>query len=147
VVGIRELLVARAENRTIRVEGPIFDPRVVQNLHEALGEGIKELGEEGEGILMSFIARAGFEQSGRFLRSATSEQLSKAGHPDASTVTVTDDWKHMGAGRPTKTWFERGYRNGVRLRKGGWGFKNTATRMRAMNFDEFFRDKIARALG
>lgn len=134
-------------NRTIRLEGPIFDPNVTRHLHEALGEGIQELGEEGEGILMGFIAKGRFEKSGAFLRSVTSETLSKTGLPNASTVTVTDDWKHGGAGRPTKTWFERGYRNGVRLRKGSWGFRNTATRMRAMNFEQFFRDKIGRALG
>lgn len=137
-----------AESRTIRLDGPIFDPNVVSNLHDALGEGIQEIGEEGEGILMSFISRGGFEKSGAFIRSVTSEvALKNPRYPDAAVIVVTDDWKHRGAGRPTMTWFERGYRNGTRMRKGMWGFRNTATRMRAMNFETFFREKIDRALG
>lgn len=134
------------ENLTIRVSGPIFDPNVASRLRDQLGEAVQEVGEEGEGILMGFIARAGFESSGRFLRSVDSERKTKGGKIDASFVTVTDDWAHQGAGRPTKTWFERGYRGGSRLRKGGWGFKNTGTRMRGMNFEQFFHDRIQRVL-
>lgn len=134
-------------NRTIRLDGPLFDADVIRNFRREIGEGIQEVGEEGEGILMGFISRAGFEKSGRFLRSVDSEKLEKSGFIDASSVMVTDDWKHMGAGRPTKTWFEAGRRNGVRLRKGGWGFKNTASRLRTFNFEQFFADKIKKALG
>ena len=137
-----------ASNRTIRLDGPLFDPNVIANFHRAMGEGIQELGEEGEGMLMAFIARAGFEKSGAFLRSVTSDKINLSGLDIAgSSVSVTDDWKHHGAGRPTKTWFEEGKRNGVRLRKGGWGFKNTAARLKTMNFEQFFADKIARSLG
>lgn len=135
------------ENRTVRLEGPIFDADVIENLHKALSEAVKEVGEEGEGILMGFISKAGFEKTGAFLHSVDSEELHKSGLPDASTITVTSDWAHSGPGRPTKTWFEEGKRNGVRLRKGGWGFKNTAARLKTFNFDEMFGDEIRRALG
>lgn len=141
-------MASTAANRTIRLEGPIFDPDVIENLRRALSESVREVGDEGEGILMGFIAAKGFEKSGRFLRSVTSEPaMQSPNYPDASVLKVTDDWKHNGPGRPTKTWFEEGKRNGVRLRKGSWGFKNTAARLKTFNFDEMFGERIRRALG
>lgn len=136
-------------NRTVILEGPIFDADVIGNLRRELGKGIQELGEEGEGILMGFISSKGFENTGAFLRSVTSAIAlhNPAVYPDASMIEVTDDWAHHGKGRPTKTWFEEGKRNGVRLRKGRWGFKNTATRLKAMDYDKFFSDRIAKVLG
>ena len=140
-------MASTVQNRTIRLEGPIFDPDVTENLRRALSESVREVGDEGEGILMGFIASGGFVKSGGFLHSVDSEMLRSAGEPDRSTITVTDDWKHHGAGRPTKTWFEEGKRNGVRLRKGRWGFKNTAARLKTFNFDDMFGERIRRALG
>lgn len=132
---------------TVKLDGPIFEPDVVRRFQREIGEGIQEVGAEGEGILMGFISKAGFEESDRFLRSVDSEKKSKSGDIDASSVTVTDDWAHMGAGRPTKTWFEEGRRANVRLRKGGWGFKNSAARLRTFDYESMFRARITRALG
>lgn len=128
----------------VQLTGPLFDPGVVKKFRKELEEGVHAVGEEGEGVLMGFISKAGFQSSGRFMQSVDTEK----GRKDiTSIVVVTDDWAHQGRGRPTKTWFERGQRGGVRLRKGGWGFKNTAKRLNAMDLNEFFSDRIPRVLG
>lgn len=134
-------------NRTVTLDGPIFDPNVMQRFRDQIGEGIQEGGEEAEGILMGFISAAGFVKSGAFLHSVNSERQSTSGGIDASGISVTADWKHQGAGRPTKTWFEEGKRGGVRMRKGAGGFRGTAARMRSFNWESFLADKIEKALG
>ncbi len=133
-------------NRTITLEGPIFDAGVREKLYGAISDGIKDVAEEGEGILMGFISASGFESTGAFLHSVTSEMKKNSGNPDSAKLTVTADWQHEGAGHPTKTWFESGLRSGVKLRKASGGFSKTATRMRSLDFDHYIGDKIEKAL-
>jgi len=135
------------EKPVIQTSGPLFAADVVAKFQREITEGIREIGEEGEGILAGFISNAGFQRSGRFLHSVDTEHINSRGQPGTSIVTVTDDWKHEGAGRPTRTWFERGYRNNVRMRKGNWGFKNTAKRLNQIDLNPFFSERIPRALG
>ena len=115
----------------IELDGPLFDPDVIKRFKDEVAEGIEEVGDEAAGILAGFTANRGFVRSGDAIGYAK--------------VAPTAVWPT--AARPTRTWAERGVRNGVRLRKGLWLFRNTATRTRQLDFEHMFAERIRRALG
>lgn len=137
---------ARRPAQYIEISGPLLEGNAVRLFHDAVAEGMEELGDEGASILGAAILQRGFVRTGRFLRSI--ETVAKRANPDSSAgfvkVGVGGTWPE--SDRPTKTWFERGTRRGVRLRTGGYGFRKAATALRAMDFDPIFAQRIAEAL-
>lgn len=129
----------------IELDGPLFDPDVIKRFKDEVAEGIEEVGDEAAGILAGFTANRGFVRSGMFLRSISSEFVRSGDAIGYAKVAPTAVWPT--AARPTRTWAERGVRNGVRLRKGLWLFRNTATRTRQLDFEHMFAERIRRALG
>lgn len=137
---------ASLRTQYIEISGPLFEDDAVRRMHDAVAEGMEELGDEGASILGAAISQRGFVNTGQFLRSI--ETIAKRQNPDDTAgyvaVSVGDAWP--APDRPTKTWFERGTRKGVRLRTGGYGFRKTATALRAMDFELIFLRRIASAL-
>lgn len=120
----------RRPNEYIELSGVIFDPGVQRVFNDAVAEGIEELGVEAVGVMMGFIQRGGFVDTGQFLQSVESQFVRAGGDTSGyAVVAPTAVWPEPD--RPTRYFAERGVRGGVRLRKGIWLFRNTATRMRA----------------
>lgn len=134
---------ARRPSEYIELSGPLFDPATIAKFEDALGGGIEELGELGAEILQGTIAAANFIDSGEFISSVTSIYKQERGAGFA-LVKPTAVWPEPG--RPTRTWFERGTRRNVKLRKGGGGFAKTRTRLRTVGLGPVFEDRIERAL-
>lgn len=136
----------RRPNQYIELSGPLFDDDVIRKFNDAVADGMEELGDEGADILGASILQRGFVRTGAFLRSV--ETIAKRTDKDASagivTVSVTDAYPNPG--RPPKTWFEKGTRNGVRLRTGGYGFRKTADRLKGFDFEQYFGGRIREAL-
>lgn len=130
----------------IELSGPLFEDDVIRKFNDAVAEGMEDLGDEGASILGAAISQRGFVGTGSFLRSV--DTLAKRTDKDASAgyvaVVVTDAYPEPG--RPTRTWFERGTRKGIRLRTGGYGFRKTADRLKAFDFEQFFGARIREAL-
>lgn len=130
----------------IELSGPIFEDDVARRFHDAVAEGMEELGDEGASILGAAISQRGFVKTGRFLRGV--DTIAKRADKDNSAgfvaIVIADGaWPNGG---PTKTWFERGTRRGVRLRTGGYGFRKTATALRGHDFEQYFGGRIREAL-
>ena len=130
----------------IELSGPLFEDDAIRKLNDAVAEGMEELGDEGASILGAAISQRGFVKTGAFLRSI--DTIAKRSDKDRSAgyvaVAVTDSYPSPG--RPTKTWFERGTRRGVRLRTGGYGFRKTADRLKSFDFEQLFGSRIREAL-
>lgn len=137
---------ARRPTQYIEISGPLFESDAIRRMHDAVAEGMEELGDEGASILGTAILQRGFVNTGRFLSEI--ETIAKRQNPNESAgyvaVSVGGTWPEKD--RPTKTWYERGTRRGVRLRTGGYGFRKTATALRAMDFDPIFTRRISEAL-
>ena len=119
----------RRVNEFVEVDGPLFDEGVILRFKDALAAGMKELGEEGAGIMMGFIAAGGFERTGAFLHSVDSF-VHRDNRKGAGWVKI---WPTHAfpepVDAPTRTWMETGERGGVRLRKGIYAFRKTAQRL------------------
>jgi hypothetical protein len=115
-----------------------------KHLHRGLGRFIEALGEETQGVMMGFIA-ARFSDTGAFLRSVESTFTQKVGASGYAKIAPTAVWPEHN--RPTREWAETGRRRGVRLRKGSYIFRNTATRMRQMEMQSRAMPHILRELG
>lgn len=137
---------ARRLTQYIEISGPLLEGHAARLLHDAVAEGMEEMGEEGASVLGAAVLQRGFVRSGRFLRSI--EALAKRQSPNDSAgyvaVKFTDAYPEPG--RPPVTWFERGTRKGVRLRTGGYGLRKSATALRAMDQDAIFVGRISEAL-
>lgn len=136
----------RRPSQYIELSGPLFEDDAVRRLYDAVAEGMEELGDEGASILGAAVSQRGFVRTGAFLRSI--ESVAKRADKDASPgyVAVVVQDAYPAPGRPPRTWFERGTRRGIRLRTGGWGFRKTATALRAFDFEQYFGSKIREAL-
>jgi len=130
-------------NIYVEISGDLFEPNVVARLHDAIAQGLEDLGDESAGIMASVISRGGFVKTGAFLTSIDSIGKRTSG-PGYVSVAPTDVWP--APNRPTRTWAETGTRNGVKLRKGIGVFRNTAKQTQGMAYDRFFVDKIVEAL-
>lgn len=139
-------MMARRRTQYIELDGPLFDDDVTRRFHDAVAKGMEEMANDGASILGAAISQRGFVKTGRFLRSI--DTLSKRSDKDNSAgytaVVVTDAYPEKG--RPTRTWFERGTRRGVRLRTGGYGFRKAATALRQVDWEQYFGGRIASAL-
>jgi len=135
---------ARKKTPVIEIDGPLFDVDVIKDVKDALAAGMAELGDEGAGVMMGFIAAGGFQKTGAFLSSVTSE-IHRTDKMSAGWVKVypTDVWPDTD--RPTRTWMETGRRGGVSMTKGAYAFRNTAKRLNAAKFDGYF-DGVSEAL-
>lgn len=130
----------------IELSGPLFEDGVGRRFLDAVADGMEELADEGASILGAAISQRGFVKTGRFLRGI--DTVAKRSDADDSAgfvaIVVADGaWPNGG---PTKTWFERGTRRGVRLRTGGYGFRKTATALRGHDFERYFGGRIREAL-
>lgn len=136
---------ARQPYQYIELDGPLFDDDMIHRFRLAVREGIGELAEEGEGIMASVIANAGFVKTGGFVQSVDSFVKFREGDIGYAKIYPTDAWAPDNPGRPTRTWADRGTRKGVRLRKSLNIFSRSATGLRRID-QEFIADKIAEAL-
>lgn len=137
----------RKPSQYIELSGPLFDDDVIRKFNDAVADGMEELGEEGASILGAAVLQRNFVKTGRFLRGieAQAKRTSPGTTAGYVAVTVADGaWPEKD--RPTKTWFERGTRNGVRLRTGGYGFRKTADRLKSFDFEQYFGGRIREAL-
>jgi len=136
----------------IEVSGPLFESGLVQDVKDAAWEGMKELGDEGVGIMMGFVEAGGFRRTGEFLRDIEAEE-----HRDKANaigwIKLYPPHQWPAADRPTRTWMEEGRRGNrlqggtrVRLTKGVGAFRKTAQRLNAMKYDQFILPHMLRAL-
>lgn len=132
----------RSGSQYVQLSGPLFADDVKARFKGAVGDGIRELGKEGEGIMQSFIYQSGFIDSGDFVSSVEAEFVRTRGIGYA-TVAPRDQWP--APGRPPRIWYERGTRRGKKLRKAGGGFAKTRTRLRQMSY-QGIADRIAKVL-
>lgn len=137
---------ATRRSQYIELDGPLFDDDMIRKFHDAVAEGMEDLGDEGASILGSAISQRGFIQTGRFLRSidTVAKRSDKDGSAGYVAVVVNDAYPEPG--RPPRTWFERGTRRGIRLRTGGYGFRKTASALKTLDFEQYFGGKIRAAL-
>ncbi|MBI5289698.1 MAG: hypothetical protein HY873_12065 [Chloroflexi bacterium] len=126
---------SRKPNQFIELDGPLFDPNVVRNFKQAVAEGIEELADEGDDVMMAQISAGGFVRTGQFLRSVdvvfVRSSLDVIGYAKILPTAVWPD-----ADRPTRTWIARGLRGGVKMRKGFDIFARTTTVLRQMQPEE-----------
>lgn len=133
---------ARGEYIEMTLDGPLFDGKASRRFYDAVAEGIEELSELGADILTQFVAKANFIDTGDFIDSIGNDMHRERG---AGYGTIRPDNVWPKPGRPTRTWFERGTRGGVKMRKANTGFSRTRTRLRQESVG-FIADKIERAL-
>ena len=127
---------AKRKSQFIELDGPVFDPEVQKLIVGALNEGIEDLAQEGEGILVGFIHQSGFVKTGAFASSVDSEMRNRnAAEPGYAKLGVTDAWPNPN--RPTREWLVTGRRGGVKLRKGNGVFAKTATRLKDFSAETF----------
>lgn len=134
---------ARRPTPYIELSGPLFEPDAIDKFRDAVAEGIEDLADEADDIMVSFIAAGGFIHSGRLLRSVDVDYIRRPGAIGYAKVWPTDVWPN--ASRPTRTWIARGVRGGVKMRKSYDIFARTATRVRQID-QQFIADKIANVL-
>lgn len=128
-------------SKYLEVTGPLFDEDMAAKFNRALTSGLEELGDEAAGILASFVAQAGFEKTGGFLRSIETKLTRSGSNVGFVTVAPTDVWPM--ANRPTRTWFEAGTRGGAKLRTGIGGFSKTTTRVKGMSYEKIESKVVA----
>lgn len=128
----------------LEITGPLFDAAAQRRVNDAIAEGLEELGDTAAGILAGFVSQGGFVHTGAFLSSIDAQRKgSDDGGVGYVKVAPTDVWP--AADRPTRTWFEKGTRKGVKYRKGIGGFSKTTTRVKGMSYS-VIEDKIAAVL-
>lgn len=134
---------ARRNTQYIEFSGPVFDGRARERIQQAIGHGLIEMGELGAEILQGYIHQAGFIRLGSFVTSVEAEHVQQRG---AGYVVVRPDEVWPKADRPTRTWFERGYRGGEKKRKANTGFAKTRSRLRSLSPDSYFLKRLGEAL-
>lgn len=133
----------RRGNQYIELSGPIFGDDLERLAHDAIAEGIQELGDDAVGIMMSHIQAGGLIDTGRLLRSVDDPMIRTGGAIGYVKVAPTAVWPEPD--RPTRTWIARGVRSGKKLRKQYDIFSRTATRTRQID-QTFIANKLAEAL-
>lgn len=122
---------ARRPNQYIEFEGPLFDPDVIRRFKDAVAEGIEELADEGDDVMMAQIAKGGFVRTGQLLRSVDVVFVRRSrdviGYAKILPTAVWPD-----PDRPTRTWIAHGVRRGVKMRRGFDIFTRTTTVLRRM---------------
>lgn len=131
----------RKPNQYVELEGPLFDPNVIRNFKQAVAEGIEELADEGQDVMMAQISAGGFVRTGQFLRSVdvvfTRSSQDVIGYAKVAPTAVWPD-----ADRPTRTWIARGLRGGVKMRKSFDIFSRTTTVLRQMQPEERIAKRV-----
>lgn len=137
---------ARVRTPHIELDGPLFDDDAIRRFHDAVADGMEELADEGGSVLGAAISQRGFLQTGKFLRSIDTVAKRRDRDESAGYVAIKVGDAYPMPDRPTRTWFERGTRRGVRLRTGGYGFRKSAAAMKTMDWEQIFGTRIRAAL-
>lgn len=136
---------ARRPNQYVELEGPLFDPDVIARFKDAVAEGIEELADEGDDVMMSQIAKGGFERTGQLLRSVDVVFVRRSrdviGYAKILPTAVWPD-----PDRPTRTWLAHGVRSGTKLRRGFDFFTRTTTVLRRMQPEERIAARVQTVL-
>ncbi len=135
----------RRPNPYIELDGPLFDPNVIRNFKQAVAEGIEELAEEGQDVMMAQISAGGFIRTGAFLRSV--DVVFVRSSQDVigyAKILPTATWPD--SDRPTRTWIARGLRGGVKMRKSFDIFARTTNVLRQMQPQERIAKRVQAVL-
>lgn len=136
---------ARRASQYVELEGPLFDPDVIRRFKQAVAEGIEELADEGDDIMMSQIAAGGFVRTGQLLQSVDVVFVRRSRDVIGyAKILPTAVWPEPD--RPTRTWIARGLRRGVKLRRSFDIFARTTTVLRRMQPEERIAAKVQTVL-
>jgi len=135
----------RRPNQYIELDGPLFDPDIVQRFKDAVAEGIAELADEGDDIMGSQILAGGFRRTGQLLASVDVVYVrsSKAAIGYAK-ILPTDVWPERD--RPTRVWLSKGSRRGVKLRPGFDFFSRTTNVLKRLQPEERIAKRVQTVL-
>lgn len=134
---------ARRVGEYLELSGPIFEPDAAKRFNRAVGKGIEEMGKDVADIGVAAAGAAGVIDSGRYISSWASKFTQTRG---AGFATVRPSDVYPKAGRPTRTWIDKGVRRGVKLRAGRNITSKTRTRARQLSLSGYFERLIQEAL-
>lgn len=127
-------MAGRRIGKYLEVEGGLFAVNMKPRFNDAMSEGIQDVAELGEEIMVSFISAAGFIDTGDFVSSVETTYKRRSDHV-IGYAEIAPRAVFPKPDRPTQTWLQDGVRKGQKLRKGYNVAGRTATRIRAFSYE------------